>query len=100
MNLVGTFQPEAREVDDTAVKRARVVVDTYDGAMQEAGDLLMPIRSGAISQSHIGADLHEIASGKRQGRLHHDDITLFKSVGCAVEDLVTAHLVHKSVKQN
>jgi ornithine cyclodeaminase/alanine dehydrogenase-like protein (mu-crystallin family) len=100
LNMVGTFQSETREVDDTVVKRARVVVDTYEGAMQEAGDLLMPIKSGLIDRSHIVADLHEIASGKKLGRLHQDDITLFKSVGCAVEDLVTAHLIYKSTKQN
>jgi alanine dehydrogenase len=93
LNLVGAFQPETREVDDVTVKRARVVVDTYDGALAEAGDLLMPIKSGAIDRSHIMADLHEIASGKTPGRIHQDDITLFKSVGCALEDLVTALLV-------
>ena len=93
LNLVGAFQPETREVDDITVKRARVVVDTYDGALAEAGDLLIPIKSGAIDRSHIMADLHEIASGKKPGRIHQDDITLFKSVGCALEDLVTAKLI-------
>jgi ornithine cyclodeaminase/alanine dehydrogenase-like protein (mu-crystallin family) len=95
MNLVGAFQPVTREVDDVAVKRARVVVDTYDGALAEAGDLLMPIQSGAIDRAHIIADLHEIVYGKKQGRIRPDDITLFKSVGCAVEDLVTAQLIYK-----
>lgn len=93
LNLVGAFQPETREADDITVQRARVVVDTYDGALAEAGDLLMPIKNGAIDRSHIVADLHEIASGKKPGRIHQEDITLFKSVGCALEDLVTATLV-------
>ena len=93
LNLVGAFQPVTREVDDVTVQRARVVVDTYDGALAEAGDLLMPIKSGAIDRSHILADLHEIARGKTPGRIQQDDITLFKSVGCALEDLVTALLV-------
>ena len=93
LNLVGAFQPQTREVDDTTVKRARVVVDTYDGALEEAGDLLIPIHNGAIDRSHIIADLHEIASGKKPGRTRPDEITLFKSVGCALEDLVTAQLV-------
>ena len=66
------------------MKRARVVVDTYEGALQEAGDLLMPIKSGMIDRSHIIADLHEIACGKKPGRTCADDITLFKSVGCAL----------------
>lgn len=96
LNLVGAFQPEAREVDDITVKRARVVVDTYDGALQEAGDLLIPIKNGTIDRSHIIADLHEIASGKKAGRTSDDAITLFKSVGCALEDLVTAQLVYRN----
>src|SRR5690242_1401634 len=68
LNLVGAFRPETREVDDTTVKRACVVTDTYDGAIVEAGDLLLPIKNGSIERSHIVADLHEIASGKKPGR--------------------------------
>jgi len=100
LNLVGAFQSETREVDDATVKRARVVVDTYPGALSEAGDLLIPITNGSIERAHIAADLHEIASGKRPGRTNAAEITLFKSVGCALEDLVTAQLVyrHKDAK--
>ena len=93
LNLVGAFQPETREVDDITVKRARVVVDTYEGALQEAGDLLIPIRNRVIDRAHIIADLHEIAAGKKPGRRGADEITLFKSVGCALEDLATAQLI-------
>jgi ornithine cyclodeaminase/alanine dehydrogenase-like protein (mu-crystallin family) len=99
LNLVGAFQPETREVDDETVKRARVVVDTYDGALAEAGDLLIPLKNGAIHRDHVVADLHEIASGKKQGRTSHEDITLFKSVGCALEDLVTAQLIYRRAVQ-
>jgi alanine dehydrogenase len=95
LNLVGAFRPETREVDDTTVKRSRVVVDTYDGALQEAGDLLIPIKHGIIDRSHIAADLHQIASGKKATRMSAGSITLFKSVGCALEDLVTAQLVYQ-----
>jgi ornithine cyclodeaminase/alanine dehydrogenase-like protein (mu-crystallin family) len=95
LNLVGAFQPETREVDDVTVKCARVVVDAYDGALVEAGDLLIPIKNGAIDRSHIVADLHEIAAGKRPGRSRSEEITLFKSVGCALEDLVTAQLIYQ-----
>jgi ornithine cyclodeaminase/alanine dehydrogenase-like protein (mu-crystallin family) len=94
LNLVGAFQPDAREVDDTTVKRARVVVDTYEGALSEAGDLLIPIQNGAIERSYIVADLHEIAAGNKPFRTSPNEITLFKSVGCALEDLVTARLVY------
>jgi ornithine cyclodeaminase/alanine dehydrogenase-like protein (mu-crystallin family) len=93
LNLVGAFQPHTREVDDATVRRSHVVVDTYEGALEEAGDLLIPLRSGAIGRFHIAADLHEIAAGKKSGRSTADEITLFKSVGCALEDLVTAALV-------
>ena len=95
LNLVGAFQHETREVDDIAVKRAHVVVDTYDGALQEAGDLLIPIKNGTIERSHIAADLHEVVSAKKPARANAESITLFKSVGCAVEDLVTAQLVYR-----
>ena len=95
LNLVGAFQPETREVDDATVARSYVVVDTYEGALQEAGDLLIPIKNGVVERSHIAADLHEIASGKKPGRANPDQITLFKSVGCALEDLVTAQLIYR-----
>jgi len=98
LNLVGAFQPETREVDDETVKRARVVVDTYEGALSEAGDLLIPMNKGMTDRDHVRADLHEIVSGKKPARTHGDDITLFKSVGCAIEDLVTSQLVYKRVE--
>ena len=98
LNLVGAFQPETREVDDVTVQRARVVVDTYDGAMAEAGDLLLPMRRGVISRQHLAADLHELVSGKKPGRTSAEEITLFKSLGCALEDLVAATLVSQARK--
>jgi alanine dehydrogenase len=100
LNLVGAFQPETREVDDVTVKRAQVVVDTYEGALQEAGDLLIPIRNGTIDRSHVAADLHEIASGKKEARMSAESITLFKSVGCALEDLVAAQLMYRQVEHD
>ncbi len=93
LNLVGSFQPHTREVDDVTVQRSRVVVDTYDGALAEAGDLLIPMKNGLITRSHILADLHELVSGKKAARTGENDITLFKSVGCALEDLAAAELV-------
>jgi len=97
LNLVGAFQPETREIDDITVKRAHVVVDTYEGALQEAGDLLIPIKNGTIDRSHILADLHEIVSGKKPARTRAESITLFKSLGCAVEDLVAADLIYRGI---
>jgi ornithine cyclodeaminase/alanine dehydrogenase-like protein (mu-crystallin family) len=97
LNLVGAFQPEAREVDDATVQRARVVVDTYDGALAEAGDLLLPMRRGVISREHLAADLHQLVSGEKPGRSSAAEITLFKSLGCALEDLVAASLVAEAL---
>jgi len=76
-----------------ATPAARVMVDTYDGALAEAGDILIPLKKRLITRGHILADLHELVSGKKKVRTKGDEITLFKSVGCALEDLVTAELI-------
>jgi ornithine cyclodeaminase/alanine dehydrogenase-like protein (mu-crystallin family) len=93
LNLVGSFQPHTREVDDVTVQRSRIVVDTFEGALAEAGDLLIPINKGLITRNQIFADLHQLVSRKRTVRTRPDEITLFKSVGCALEDLAAAELV-------
>jgi ornithine cyclodeaminase len=93
LDLVGGFKPHMREVDDAAVAMSRVVVDTYAGALAEAGDLAQPLASGAITREHIVADLAELLRGERVGRRNAQDITLFKSVGTALEDLAAAELV-------
>jgi ornithine cyclodeaminase/alanine dehydrogenase-like protein (mu-crystallin family) len=93
VNLVGAFQPHTREADTLTIQRARVVVDTYSAAYAEAGDILIPLHEDAISAGHTISDLHELISGKKQGRLNPEDIIVFKSVGCALEDLVTAELL-------
>jgi alanine dehydrogenase len=98
LNLVGTFQPHCREVDSAAVRRAQILVDTYDGALAEAGDLLVPIHEGAILRQHIVADLHELVSGKKMVRRSPDEITIFKSVGCALEDLAVAKLLRQAAE--
>jgi ornithine cyclodeaminase/alanine dehydrogenase-like protein (mu-crystallin family) len=93
LNLVGSFQPHTREVDTNAIaKAARIVVETY-ATLSEPGDLLIPMQEGAITRNHIVADLHELITGKKQGRQSKEEITIFKSVGCALEDLVTAELL-------
>ncbi len=99
LDLVGAFRPTDREADTEAVRRARVVVDTYAGALAEAGDLLLPLKEGAITRDHIAAELGEIVTGARPGRRRPDDITLFKSVGWALEDLVTARLAWERARR-
>ena len=90
LNLLGGFQPHVREVDTSTVQRSRVVVETYDAARTEMGELLIPQREHAIGPDHVLADLHELVSGKVEGRRDRNEITLYKSVGCALEDLVAA----------
>jgi ornithine cyclodeaminase/alanine dehydrogenase-like protein (mu-crystallin family) len=93
LNLVGAFRPETREVDTHTILRSRVVVDTYSAAASEVGELLIPLQEGAITRNHVAADLHELVSGTKQGRRSPEEITVFKSVGCALEDLVAAELL-------
>jgi len=92
LNLVGAFRPETREVDTHTIQRSRVVVDTYLAAL-EVGELVIPLQEGAIARDHVAADLHELISGTKQGRRNPQEITVFKSVGCALEDLVAAELL-------
>jgi ornithine cyclodeaminase len=92
VDLVGGFTPEMREADDEVIRRARVFVDTRDGAMKEAGDIVQPLRSGLLQDGDIAGDLFDLARGARAGRRYHDQITLFKSVGAALEDLAAAQL--------
>jgi ornithine cyclodeaminase/alanine dehydrogenase-like protein (mu-crystallin family) len=98
LDLVGAFRPTDREADTEAVRRARVVVDTFAGALEEAGDLLIPLEEGAITRDHIAAELSEVVTGARPGRRRDDEITLFKSVGWALEDLVTARLAYERAR--
>jgi alanine dehydrogenase len=93
INAVGAFRPDTREVDDETMVRSRLVVDSYEGAPVEAGDILIPQGNQSISPDHVVADLHEALSGKKIIRRCPSDITLFKSVGCALEDLAAARLL-------
>ncbi|MEQ8347042.1 MAG: ornithine cyclodeaminase family protein [Sneathiellaceae bacterium] len=93
LDLVGAFTPEMREADDTALRRAQVFVDTREGATKEAGEIVQALQGGALTQEQIRADLHDLARGRHPGRQDAEAITLFKSVGTALEDLAAATLV-------
>ena len=93
VDLVGGFTPAMRETDDEAVRRSTVFVDTRAGALTEAGDLTQPIESGALDPTDIAADLYELCRGGHAGRRAEAEITLFKSVGVALEDLFAAILL-------
>lgn len=97
VDLVGAFTPELRESDDEAIRRARVYVDTREGATKEAGDIVQALLSGALTPEGIVADLYELARGEKQGRQNADEITLFKSVGAALEDLAAGIAVYKAM---
>ncbi|MES2958646.1 MAG: ornithine cyclodeaminase family protein [Pseudomonadota bacterium] len=94
LDLVGGFRPDMREADDAALARcARIVVDTRAGALAEAGDLVQALASGAIGPARISGELTELLRGDCPGRSDDGQITLFKSVGTALEDLAAARLV-------
>jgi alanine dehydrogenase len=93
VDLVGGFTPEMREADDTTIKRACLFVDTRAGALKEAGDLVVPIKRKLITKEDVQGDLFDLCRGKAKGRKRSTDITLFKSVGNALEDLAAAMLL-------
>ena len=90
LDLVGAFRPTMRECDDACLQRGSVFVDTYAGAMGEAGDLLQAMAAGVFAREAIRADLAELERGERRGRQGRDEITVFKSVGASLEDLAAA----------
>jgi ornithine cyclodeaminase len=93
LDLVGAFRPDMRETDGACFELARVFVDTREGALAEAGDLVQAVAEGHFDPADIAADLFELARGERAGRRFYDQITLFKSTGTALEDLAAAQLV-------
>jgi alanine dehydrogenase len=93
VDLVGSFSATRREADDEALRRSRIFVDTFEGALAEAGDILEPLSRGVITRQAIVGELADLVSGRIQGRSSADEITLFKSVGAAVEDLAAAQLI-------
>lgn len=94
INAVGAFTPQTREIDTEAVMGSRVIIDDHTAAGREAGELLIPISEGAMTSDHIKGTLSDVVSGRVRGRESEDEITLFKSCGLALEDLVTARLAY------
>ncbi len=97
VDLVGGFTPQMREGDDALIARAEIFVDSYAGALKEAGDLVQPLASGALARERVRAELAELVTGAHPGRKSAEEITLFKSVGTALEDLCAACLVLERV---
>jgi len=93
INAVGSFKPEVQEVPEETVARAKVFVDSREAALAETGDLIIPQKHGLIGPAHIHAELGEVLSGRAPGRVSDDEVTLFKSVGLAAQDLAVAAVV-------
>lgn len=96
IDLVGSYKKDMREADDSVIKKASIFIDTAN-AYLESGDLFTPMSSGLISKNDIQADLHNLCSNTHVGRLKKDEITLFKSVGYAIEDLVAANYIYEKL---
>src|SRR3990170_529064 len=93
INAIGAFPPDMQEIDPATIARARLFVDSRQAALAEAGDLIQPIRQGIIDETAIRAELGEVIAGSRPGRTGPEEITLFKSVGLAVQDAVAAGVI-------
>ncbi len=99
VDLVGAFKPSMRESDDDLVRRAELYVDTRDGCLVEGGDIVQPLQAGVIMADDIQADLYELCRGSHPGRQSDDAVTMFKSVGAALEDLAGAMLAYETTSK-
>jgi ornithine cyclodeaminase/alanine dehydrogenase len=95
INGIGSHSPGARELDTAIVKRSKFVGDSYEACFKEAGDIMIPVNAGEIPKEHFYAELGELITGKKPGRLNNSEITLFKSNGLAIQDTATAKLVYE-----
>jgi ornithine cyclodeaminase len=99
VDLVGSYKPNMREADDLVIKRARIFIDT-EHAISETGDLAIPLKNGTLTIDAIVGNLFQLCRGQIKGRLAETEITLFKSVGHASEDLIGAVLAYEKSKAN
>jgi len=100
LDLVGSFTPTMRETDDPAIVKSSVYVDVLEGATKESGDIVIPLEKGILNLSAIQGDLFSLCKGEAIGRQSDKAITLFKSVGHALEDLVAAKMVYEGLNSN
>jgi 1-pyrroline-2-carboxylate reductase [NAD(P)H] len=96
MDFVGSHDPERRECDDEAARRSKIYVDVMETAMKEAGDILIPLQSGAIDRAQIIGDLSDLTRERVAGREAESEVTLFKSTGSSLADLAAAELAVKN----
>ena len=91
IDLVGAYKKDMREADDETITRASVFVDTFQGGLKESGDIVIPLQNGTLKEEDIKADLFQLCSNQKNGRNSTEEITVFKSVGHALEDLAAAN---------
>jgi len=99
INAVGAYTPQMQEIPAETVLRAKVVIDHHEASLAEAGDLLIPLQQGLMTGDHIYAELGEIVAGHKPGRATLEEITLFKSVGVAVQDVAAASRVLEAAQR-
>ena len=99
LNVVGSSTPHAREVDTATIADSALFVDRRESTLNEAGDYLFAMREGAIGPEHIRAELGEVLTGKKPGRTSSQEVTLFKSLGLAVEDLAAANYLYQKARE-
>ena len=97
LDLIGSHTPKTREVDDTAILKSSIFVDSRAGALHETGELAIPIAAGILDPNSIKGDISELCCGQAKGRSSATEITLFKSAGLAIEDLAAALLVYQHI---
>ncbi len=100
ISAIGAFYPDWRELETDIIRDAKVIIDDWEAIRLESGDILIPIHEGAIKESHIYAELGELVNGEKPGRVPTDGLTVFKSVGIAIQDSSVANLVLRKIKGN
>ncbi len=98
INGIGSYRPDMQEIPVETIVRAKVVVDSKESCLSEAGDIIIPLQEGLIDENHIYAEIGEIAAGSKIGRESRKEITVFKSVGNAVQDLAAASRVIETAR--
>ncbi len=96
INAIGSHTPDNRELDSTVISKSKFIGDSKEACFMEAGDFMIPLKNGEISENHFYGELGEVISGKKEGRGSSKEITVFKSNGLAIQDAATARLVYES----
>ena len=99
INAVGSSTPAARELDTAAILKSKLFTDCYESLFNEAGDFLIPKKEGVVTNSDVKAELGEVVAGVKKGRENKEDITIYKSLGIAAEDIFSAWHIYQKIKK-